>query len=210
MLIAAVIPAYNEEKTISNVISVLKETEIIDQIIVVSDGSSDRTTDIAIDSEVQVIVLERNMGKGSAMKHGLDATTAADIILFLDADLIGLRTEHISALLLPLLEDRADMTVGIFGKGRLATDFAHKIAPFLSGQRAVKREIIDKIPDLDSTGFGVEMVLTKHMTNNNFRVKEVCLSNLTHVTKEEKIGFVRGITARMKMYWEIVKCTGKG
>lgn len=209
MLIAAVIPAYNEEKTISNVISVLKETEIIDQIIVVSDGSSDRTTDIAIDSEVQVIVLERNMGKGSAMKHGLDATTA-DIILFLDADLIGLRTEHISALLLPLLEDRADMTVGIFGKGRLATDFAHKIAPFLSGQRAVKREIIDKIPDLDSTGFGVEMVLTKHMTNNNFRVKEVCLSNLTHVTKEEKIGFVRGITARMKMYWEIVKCTGKG
>lgn len=209
MLIAAILPAYNEEKTIGRIIELLKKVEIIDQIIVVSDGSSDRTVEIASSLGVKVIALKQNIGKGGAMRYGVDFANAG-LILFLDADLIGLRVEHIFALLLPVLEDRADMTVGIFGQGRLTTDFAHRIAPFLSGQRVVRKNILEEISNLDLTRFGFEMALTKYMMKSNFRVEKVLLPDLTHVMKEEKMGFIRGFAARLKMYWEIAKYAGRG
>jgi glycosyltransferase involved in cell wall biosynthesis len=208
LLIAAVIPAYNEEKTIGRVIEVLKKVVVIDEIIVVSDGSVDRTAEIAFELGAQVIELKQNIGKGGAMKIGIEATNA-DIILFLDADLIGLQEEHIFNLLLPVIEDKADMTIGVFGGGRVITDLAHKFAPFLSGQRAVKREILDGISDLDLTKFGVEVALTRYVINNNFRIEEVELFNLTHTMKEEKLGIVKGFAARLRMYWEIAKWVGR-
>lgn len=64
---------------------------------------------------------------------------------FLDADLIGLKPVHIENLVAPVVKDMADMTVGIFYSGRNITDLAQKLMPFLSGQRCVKREILDKL-----------------------------------------------------------------
>ena len=81
--------------------------------MVVSDGSTDRTVDIAWSYGARVIELTKNMGKSYAMKTGLDNTDAS-IILFLDADLIGLKPEHVINLIIPVYEDIADMTLGIF------------------------------------------------------------------------------------------------
>ena len=97
MRIAAIIPAYNEEKTIGDVLSVVTECKQIDQVIVVSDGSTDDTVKIARQfGGVEVVELMENRGKGGAMKAGLEHTRAG-IILFLDADLIGLTGDHIDA-----------------------------------------------------------------------------------------------------------------
>jgi glycosyltransferase involved in cell wall biosynthesis len=109
--ISAVIPAYNEEKTITDVVNALKKAENIDEIIVVSDGSQDGTAVKAQLCGVKVIRLPENMGKGSAMKAGLEHSEG-DIILFLDADLIGLTTEHINKLIEPVMNNRAAMAVG--------------------------------------------------------------------------------------------------
>ena len=205
MTIVAIIPAYNEEKTISNIIEVLKSVHLIKEIFVVSDGSTDSTVQVAKDSGAKVIELSENLGKGGAMKVGLEQT-AGDIILFLDADLIGLTPNHVYDLLYPVLEGHCDMTIGIFAKGRLATDLAQKLAPYLSGQRSVKRELLSNIPDIDISRFGVEVALTKYVEENNISFKEVILSDMTHVMKEEKFGLLKGFAARMKMYWEIVSC----
>ncbi|OWZ84270.1 glycosyltransferase family 2 protein [Natranaerobius trueperi] len=206
--IVAIIPAYNEEGTIGNVLSALNESDLIGQTVVVSDGSTDNTVEVSKQFNAQVVELKHNVGKGGAMKAGLDQITS-NIIVFLDADLIGLTPDHISDLLIPVLEDEADMTVGIFEKGRIATDLAQKVAPYLSGQRAVNRKVLSDISDLDMSRFGVEVALNRHIEENNIRVKEVILNDVSHVMKEEKLGVFRGFAARMKMYWEIVKYFAK-
>ncbi len=204
MRVIAIIPAYNEEKTIGDVLQVLQETDLIDTIVVVSDGSTDGTVDVAREYDVVVIELAENMGKGGAMAAGLESTEA-DVILFLDADLIGLTQAHVRSLLDPVISGRAEMTLGIFERGRMVTDLAQKVAPYLSGQRAVRRSLLEKISDMDITRFGVEVALTQYIEEHGIRVEEVVLSDMSHVMKEEKLGLVKGLAARFKMYWEIVK-----
>ncbi|NPV52274.1 MAG: glycosyltransferase [Firmicutes bacterium] len=202
MKVAAVIPAFNEEKTVGSVVAVVKVADLVNDVVVVSDGSTDRTAAAAREAGARVIELARNLGKGGAMQAGVKATDAG-AILFLDADLVGLTAGHIRALLEPVLDGEADMVVGVFGKGRVATDLAQKISPWLSGQRAVRRDLLESL-DLDIAHFGVEVALTRHMSRSGARVRTVTLEGLTHLMKEEKMGFGRGFLARLKMYWDIV------
>ncbi|UMZ73404.1 glycosyltransferase family 2 protein [Natranaerofaba carboxydovora] len=204
MQVIAIVPAYNEENTVGSVVSVLNQAPLIDDIVVVSDGSTDKTVEVAIENGARVVELKENKGKGGAMKAGLEKYPA-DVILFLDADLIGLTREHVENLVLPVLHRDADMTVGIFEKGRFATDLAQKFAPNLSGQRAVNRWVLENISDIDMARFGVEIALNRMIEKNQIKVKEVFLENMSHVMKEEKRGVLKGLAARMKMYWEIMK-----
>jgi len=203
--ITAIIPAYNEEKTIGDVIKTLQNSILIDRIIVVSDGSEDGTVEAAARFPgVEIIELLINRGKGGALKAGLDYCTE-EVIIILDADLIGLTPSHVETLLRPVIKNQAMMTVGIFEKGRMATDIAQKMAPFLSGQRALRRELLENISDLDLSRFGIEMALHQYVENNGIAVEEVQLPDLSHVMKEEKLGILRGLSARAKMYWEILR-----
>jgi len=203
--VAAIVPAYNEEMTIGSVVSVIRKW-CPDEVIVVDDGSSDRTAEIARNAGARVISLETNVGKGGAMKAGAESTDA-DVVVFIDADLTGLTCEHLTQLAAPVLNGEADMTVGVFEDGRFATDFAQKIAPFLSGQRAMLRRIVLEVPGLETSRYGVEMILSRHAEKEALRVRKVELKHLAQVTKEEKRGFIRGFRARMRMYWEIIRTT---
>ncbi|HQL35656.1 MAG TPA: glycosyltransferase family 2 protein [Bacillota bacterium] len=204
MNVTAVIPAYNEEQTIADVVKRVKNIDKIQKVIVVSDGSTDSTAEIARQYGADVIELNENVGKGGAIKAGINEC-GTEIILFLDADLIGLTEKHVLDLIEPVIENKADMTIGIFKNGRMLTDLAQKVTPYLSGQRAIRKSIIDRIPNIDITRYGVEVALTKYVDKYNVRVQEVDLPDMTHVTKEEKLGIIRGVQARLKMYWDIVK-----
>lgn len=203
MAAAVIIPAFNEERTVARVIRAARNSPGISQIIVVNDGSTDRTSAVARKAGAEVIDLPVNMGKGAAVAEGVKATTAG-VLLLLDADLVGLRPSHIRALLEPVLRDEADMTVGVFTDGRKATDLAQRLTPFLSGQRAVKREILEAMTDLKSCGYGMEVSLSRFARQANLRVFYVPLRHISQVMKEEKRGLFRGFAARMKMYWEII------
>lgn len=204
MKIATIIPAYNEEMRIGNVIEVVKKVNVIDEIIVVDDGSEDATYDASSKMGVNVIRLSENKGKGAAIMEGVNSTQA-DLLVLLDADLVGLTSQHILDLLEPVIHEKCEMSYGIFSNGRVATDLAQKVAPFLTGQRVVKREILINIGCLEITRFGVEVALTRYFKKNNLASVGVPMSNITHVMKEEKLGFIKGFGARLKMYWEIVK-----
>ncbi|MBN2395021.1 MAG: glycosyltransferase family 2 protein [Candidatus Atribacteria bacterium] len=204
MKISAIIPAYNEESTIANVIKTVKEVSEIEQIIVVSDGSTDRTVSVAKRLGVKVFEIKKNIGKGGAIKKGFEKTNS-DILLFLDADLIGLKCEHIYALINPIKESLSDMTIGVFSQGRLLTDLPQLLMPYLSGQRAMKREIIDLIPDLDLLKYGLEIAITKTVKKHGYKAIQVKLINLTQRIKEEKYGLVEGTKKRLQMYLDIVK-----
>lgn len=201
--LAVVIPAYNEEKNLGNVLKTLCNIDIIDEIIVVSDGSVDNTVAVAKSFNVKVIELKENQGKSNAVLTGVE-NTSADIILMLDADLIGLSKEHIEQLIRPIISENIDMTIGVFKNGRKATDLAQTIAPFLSGQRAIKRDVFDKLKDYNFKDYGIEIALTLMSQRENISVKEVYLTDVTHIMKEEKRGFFLGFSLRMKMYWDII------
>lgn len=205
MKISCLIPAYNEENTIGNVIDCVKKAGIIDEIIVVSDGSTDRTADISRKLGVKTIELEKNLGKGAALATGIE-NSSGEILIFLDADLIGLSKEHIENLLLPVINDETDMAIGVFKNGRFITDMAQKIAPYLSGQRALKKCILKDVSRLDMTRYGIDIAITKQAERDHHRFSMVELKDLTHIMKEEKYGLGRGFVERMKMYWQVVKC----
>ncbi|NLN41314.1 MAG: glycosyltransferase family 2 protein [Clostridiales bacterium] len=205
MKVAAIIPAYNEEKNIGLVLSVITQIPEISEIVVVNDGSTDRTRQIALSFGVKVIDQKENQGKSLAMWAGVQHTTSP-IVLFLDADLIGLTQGQVKDMILPIVKGYADMTLGIFYSGRSVTDLAQKIAPYLTGQRAMKRWVLDGLDQEDwQTGFGIEIAITRLAKNSNLRIMKVPLINVTHAMKEEKMGLVRGVAARAKMYWEIIK-----
>ncbi len=204
MSVAAVIPAYNEERTIAGVVGVVQRVDLVNEVLVVSDGSTDRTALVARASGARVLELERNVGKGGALAMGL-ASTRADVLLFLDGDLIGLTPEHVRRLLEPVLDGTHAMTVGVFAGGRAFTDLAQSIAPCLSGQRAVRRDVMVDALELGGSGYGAEVVLTRSLRRRRVLALEVELANITHLTKEEKLGLVKGFASRMRMYWEIVR-----
>jgi glycosyltransferase involved in cell wall biosynthesis len=207
--VTAIIAAYNEEKTIGPILDVLRNSPYVEQVVVVSDGSTDRTVEVARNKGAEVVELSSNIGKGGALYRGLEYIRT-DVVLLLDADLVGLQEFHVKDLVEPVLKEEADITIGVFEKGRLATDFAQKIAPFLSGQRAIRADLLQNISDMEVSRFGVEVAINRYIRRNGVRVKLVNLPGLTHVMKEEKFGLVKGFKERMKMYWEILKNVYQG
>lgn len=205
--VAAVIAAYNEERTLGNVIAAVKEVPAVADIVVVSDGSRDRTAAVAREYGARCVELMSNVGKGGAIMAGV-AETRADILIFLDADLIGLRPSHVEKILQPVLSREAGVAIGFFGQGRIATDLAHLLTPNLSGQRALRRDVLAGVTGFTSLGFGLEAALTRHIRKNRIEVVRVPLDRVTHVMKEEKFGLRRGLASRLRMYRDILMVQG--
>lgn len=202
--IICIIPAFNEGPTVAVIAGLVAGHPDISRVLVVDDGSVDGTSSTAkaVDG-VEVLTLEKNRGKGAAMRAGLDISEEP-VVLFLDGDLIGLDSNHITSLLDPVVSGRADMSVGLFRGGRLHTDLAHVVTPSLSGQRAIRRSVIEDL-DMDSVGFGIERALTELWKTGKIKVEKVILKGVTHRTKEEKRGYLEGVRQRIGMYSDILK-----
>lgn len=204
-MVAIVIPAYNEEQRITTVLRAALASKLADEVIVVSDASRDRTAEVARRFDgVRVIELPFNMGKGGAMSAGV-AATQADVLVFVDADLRGLRGEHIDQILRPLLDDQCDMCIGVFRGGKFWSDTAQRISPYISGQRAMKRTLFESIPFLGDLRMGVEVTINTYAKRARARIVRVVLRGVSNTHKERKLGLVKGTAARAKMYKEIAR-----
>jgi glycosyltransferase involved in cell wall biosynthesis len=205
MRAAAIIPAYNEATRLPRVLQAVRAASLIDEIVVVSDGSTDGTYQVARRFDgVRALQLPQNLGKGGAMHVGA-CLCEAPVLVFLDADLIGLTPEHVNRLVEPVLRGEADMSLGVFRGGRRATDLAQKLFPFVSGQRAIRRELFLEVPNVQYARFGVETQITRWAARHRWRVRYVILYGVTHPMKEEKLGRFRGTIARLRMYADIAR-----
>lgn len=196
------IPAYNEEATIAQVVQTAKEAGF--PVVVADDGSQDRTAQEAAMAGAKVVRLGENRGKGGAIAAGLQAV-ATPLVLLVDADLLGLRPHHLQALLEPVARGEAEMTVGVFQGGRLSTDLAMRLTPFLSGQRALWTEALRAIPGLEGARYDLELLLTRHAKRQGWRVRYLPLPGVSQVMKEEKRGLLKGFLHRLRMYGEILR-----
>jgi polyisoprenyl-phosphate glycosyltransferase len=201
--VAAIIPAFNEERTIGDVVAAVRLSGLVHDVIVVSDGSRDATGRTARTHGARVVELPENLGKGGAIAAGL-AATDAHVLLLLDGDLVGLTSRHVADLLEPVL--RGDVEVSI---GQIKPDLMQRLFPNFSGQRAMRRAVLEAMPDLGSTGFGVEAALSRHVKERGLRSCTVPLGALTHLSKLEKHGILRGYVGKLKATWQIAKWSGR-
>ena len=208
MKIAAIVPALNEEANVGNVLEVLLSSKDVDEVILIDDGSTDRTAEIGRNLGAKVISLPKKggSGKANAMKEGVESTDA-EIVMFFDADLIGLSKEHISTLLKPILEGKAVMSTGIRERWAGLPKIIVKIDPLLAigGERAMKRFVFEKLPPEFLRGFAVETGLNYYCRVNKLPISYVILKGLDMVVKEKKWGFWKGFKSRLRMMRQIIK-----
>ena len=136
------------------------------------------------------------------MLAGAQATDA-DVVVFLDADLIHLTPALVADLVRPVAEGGKMMALGVFRGGRGATTLAQILAPNISGQRAIRRDVFLQVPRLTEAGYGVELAITSYVLGEGLPIARVILQDVTHPMKEEKLGIWRGAAARVRMYWQM-------
>lgn len=203
MKVAAIIPALNEEKNITHVIRELRQSHVIDEIIVVDDGSNDGTAEAAKNCGARVIRHELNRGKGVAMETGARAADA-EILFFADADLLHFHPRHADALIEPVAGGLVGMTVGLRDRGKIVTWLLPYIAPVLGGERAMRRELFLQLCGKAAANFGIETVMNAYCRKHRISVRYIPLWGVTQVIKERKYGFWKGFAARLRMFWQIL------
>jgi polyisoprenyl-phosphate glycosyltransferase len=209
--IAVILPTYNEEDNVPIVLETLRNTSMLDEIIIVDDGSKDNTVEVLnqnaiLDTRIQILRHDQNKGKGQAIFTGW-AATSAPVILLLDADLKSLTPEHIHALLAPVIDRRADMTLGLFRGGHFLTDFSHWLTPFLTGQRGLRADLLKNISQEAAKGYGFEVALSVAAHQCGYRTRLVFLKGVWHRPSEfrDERGIVFGWLWRCRMYGQIIR-----
>ncbi|MBI4250623.1 glycosyltransferase [Candidatus Uhrbacteria bacterium] len=202
-MITAIIPAYNEEKTITSVIAVLRATRSIDTIIVVDDGSTDKTAEVAADSGVQVL-RQPHSGKGAALAAGAHATDAG-ILFFSDADLIGLSPTHVETILLPVIEGTVAMSVGLRDRGDVLNWLMRHIFPIIGGERAIRRNVFLGVSALGIKDFGIEIAMNVYCKKNHLPIHIFTMQGVQQVIKERKYGILPGLISRLFMIVQVAR-----
>lgn len=200
----AIIAAYNEEKTLADVLRSLTASPLIDEVIVVSDGSTDRTVEIARSFDVKTIALRENRGKGFAMRVGVD-NAQNDVLFFVDGDMYNVAEQHIEELVLPVARNECDMNIGVRHRGEIL-DFFHlkmQCGPVLSGIRVMRRKVFEAVPTQYQERFKIEAALNCFCSREGFRQRHTVIRNLSHVIKESKRGLLGGLVSRWEMSREV-------
>ncbi|HEX7169119.1 MAG TPA: glycosyltransferase, partial [Acidimicrobiales bacterium] len=199
--VVAIVPAKDRADSIADTVTALAAILDVDAVVVVDDGSSDATSNLASFAGARVVRLPANRGKGGAVRAGVDAEPDADVYLLVDADL-GTTAGLVPALLAPVLAGDADMTIAVLpsagGKGgfgsvkTLAGAGIERASGFrprapLSGQRAVRGELLRSFDFAER--FGLETGLTIDAVRAGARVVEVDVAMDHRHTGRKLAGF---------------------
>jgi glucosyl-3-phosphoglycerate synthase len=199
--VVALLPAFNEAGRIGSAVKALLAAERVSEIVVVADGSTDRTAEEANRAGARVLISSTRRGKGGALEEAIDRIPRADAYLLVDGDVAETAREA-EALLDPVLAGELDLAIGNLppqeGAGfgmvrRLAGRLISRATGFeaeepLSGQRAVAREALDACRPL-SGGFGVEVAMTIDALRLGLRVREVPVAMSHRPTGRTVSGF---------------------
>lgn len=202
--VVALVAARNEEERVAATVEAIGAIEGVDEVVVVDGASSDATANEARRAGARVLVAPASVsGKGGALEGAIDRIEPADIYLLLDADL-GTTASEAEALLVAVKGGLADLAVGALprqeghGGFRLVKNAASGVIRVLSGfrtreplsgQRAVRRAVLDAVRPL-APGFGVEVAMTIDAVRAGFRVIEIPVQMTHAVTSRDLGGFV--------------------
>lgn len=218
MKLSVIMPVYNERATLREVVARVLSVPLEIELLCVDDASTDGSRDLLASlasehQEVRVFLQPRNMGKGAALRRGIQEATG-DFVIIQDADLEYDPAEY-PQLLEPLLQDKADVVFGsrfLGGGPHRVLYFWHSVGnsflTLLSNcltninlsdmetcYKAFRREIIQSIP-IEENRFGFEPEITVKVARRNLRIYEVGISYWGRTYEEgKKIGWKDGVRA---------------
>jgi len=215
-ILSVVIPVYNEVDNIREIHARVRAVDIVKEIILVDDGSTDGTREILrgmSDDTTKVVLHEYNQGKGAALRTGFRNVTG-DIVIIQDADLEYDPAQY-PKLVQPILEGKADVVYGsrfVTGDYRRVLYFWHMVGNSLltllsnmltnlnltdmeTCYKVFRREVLEKIT-IEENRFGFEPEITAKIAKLNVRIYETGISySGRNYTQGKKIGWKDGFSA---------------
>jgi glycosyltransferase involved in cell wall biosynthesis len=215
-VVSVVVPCFNEQETIAEVVDAVLASDLVGELIVVDDGSTDATAKILgelDDPRVRILTHETNQGKGAALRRGF-AEVSLPYVVVQDADLEYDPGEY-PRLVGPLIADKADVVFGSRFQGssehrvlyfwhslgnRVLTLLSNactnlNLTDMETGYKAFRRDVLERI-EIEEAGFGVEPELTAKVARLRCRVYEVGISYHGRTyTEGKKIGWRDGMHA---------------
>lgn len=206
--VSCLICAYNEEGRIGSVLQSISEHPLVNEVLVVDDGSTDGTAEeVKRYKNVQLISLSKNQGKTNALCAGL-AAIENEWVLLLDADLVGLGKSEIDALVRPVLERKVAVSISL----RKNSLLIYKMLglDFVSGERVFNKKLLNGFEKemAQLPRFGFEVFMNERILEQRLPIAIVKWKNVSHVRKAEKIGFWPGQWAEFKMGMDMLKTVG--
>lgn len=187
--VSVVIPAFNEEDSVGNIVRIAKNRPYVGEVIVVNDGSNDNTVNEAKFAGATVISHSKNRGKGAAIRTGFE-NSKRNIIAFIDGDIYNFQEDTLDKIINPILSGEADITKTKFQRegGRVTELTAKPLLNFffpeikfdqpLSGQFAGTKDSLKRIKFESDYGVDVGIVLDADV--KGIKIKEVDIGEIKH------------------------------
>lgn len=225
MKLSIIIPVYNEEKTIKEIIDRVKNVDlgnkISKEIIVVNDGSKDQTGEIlkrlSLKEELKILTHKKNLGKGAAVRTGIKHCTG-EMVIIQDADL-EYNPRDYPKLVKPILQGKVKVVYGtriklkvtpqfylsLLGNKLLtwSTNFLYgsSLSDVFVGYKVFRREVLSDL-DLKSNGFNIEIELTAKLLKRDVKIDEVPISYQARSWREgKKINFWDGLISLFYVFY---------
>jgi glycosyltransferase involved in cell wall biosynthesis len=209
--VSIILPAFNEADRLGATLDALIHRRMCDEIVVVDDGSTDNTAQVAAQRDVRVVRRPTNHGKGAAMNAGLMGARG-EFIVFLDSDL-GDSASGAQPIIDAVKSGEADLAIGSFSTPGGGFGFVLKFARWgvrrmcgyearspLSGQRAMRRAVLEAVYPFRED-FGVETAMLIDAVRAGFKVQEVHV-NLSHRPTGRTL---KGFLHRAKQGFDILR-----
>lgn len=191
-MLSVIIPALNEEKTITNVVQFCFNNPLVTEVIVIDDTSEDNTAQFAAAAGARVIISAKR-GKGISMKEGIDASVN-EILVFLDGDIDPYPADTIGMLTTPLVNNEADFVKGTFARnaGRVTELVAKPLLDIyfpglknftqpLSGMIAGRKNFFKRINFFNDYGVDIGILLDMYLMKA--RVTEINIGYIENKSK---------------------------
>lgn len=210
--VTVLIPAYNEGPRIAAVVEAVLAAGYGD-VLVIDDGSKDDTADRARIAGARVLSLHPNRGKGGAMLAGLRESKGSTV-LFLDGDLAGFSRASLHAMTDPVERGEYDQVIGVSEEATPVTagredDASWEGKVILSGQRALRREYLLKLPEQAWAGYGIEVWINDVVDRFGGRTAIFRLPGVVATYKWEKEGAAKGLAKMADMGAEVIKAMSR-
>ena len=203
MTLTCLIPAYNEAARIAAVLTAVLDHPLIDEVIVIDDGSTDGTAQVAAQvaaryPKARLIALPHNIGKTAALAQGL-RQASGDLILLLDADLSGLSPHHLTALITPVRDGHADLSISLRANAPALWRWIG--LDYISGERVLHKSLLTPHHDTLKTlpKFGFEVFLNSLAITHHARISVTPWPEVASPLKSQKYGLWAGVKADVRM-----------
>jgi glycosyltransferase involved in cell wall biosynthesis len=200
--LTCLIPAYNEAPRIAGVLAAVAGHPALQAVLVVDDGSTDGTGDVAQGFGVAVMRTAGNLGKTAALAQALRQVDTTHVLL-LDADLIGLTAADVTALIAPVLAGHAQASLSL--RGNAPRTWRLIGVDYISGERVVPMAVftgqlqaLTRLPR-----FGFEVFLNRLLMARGDPVAVVRWPGVASPSKASKRGLWRGLMADLRMLRDI-------